>query len=100
MAYDCKKGAGTLYEFDVGGSGIVIEEIEGELKGRIYPVTNETQTIFYGKNGETQSVISIENPDWEGLEIIDLTTDSKIDYEKKRFAFQFNFIEGHDYRIN
>lgn len=84
----------------VGRTGIVIEEIEGELKGRIYPVTNKTQTIFYGKDGETESVISIENPDWYNLEIIDLTTDSIIAYEKKRFAFQFNFMEGHDYRIN
>ena len=56
--------------------------------------------IIYGKDGASQSVISIENPDWEDLEIIDLTTDSKIAWEKKRFAFQFNFIEGHDYRIN
>jgi alpha-glucosidase (family GH31 glycosyl hydrolase) len=84
----------------VGGTGIMIEEIEGELKGRIYPVTNETHTVFYGKDGESQSLISIDNPDWEDLEIIDLTTDSIIAYEKKRFAFQFNFIEGHNYRIN
>lgn len=84
----------------VGGTGIVIEEIEGELKGRIYPVSNKIQTVFYGKDGEAQSVISVENPDWEDLEIIDLTTDSKIAWEKKRFAFQFNFIEGHDYSIN
>jgi alpha-glucosidase (family GH31 glycosyl hydrolase) len=84
----------------VGGTGIVIEETEGELKGRIYPVTKKAQTLFYGKDGEIQSVISIEYPDWENLEIIDLTTDSIIAYEKKRFAFEFNFMEGHDYRIN
>jgi alpha-glucosidase (family GH31 glycosyl hydrolase) len=84
----------------VGGTGIVIEEIEGELKGRIYPVAKKTQTLFYGKDGESQSVISIENPDWEDLEIIDLTTGGTIAYEKKRFAFQFNYLEGHDYRIN
>jgi len=83
----------------VGGTGIVIEEIEGELKGRIYPVSNKAQTIFYGKDGETQSVISIENPDWKNPEIIDLTTKSRISCEKNRFAFEFNFIEGHDYRI-
>ena len=83
----------------VGGTGIVIEEIEGELKGRIYPVTNKAQTIFFGKDGDTKSVLSIENPDWGNVEIIDLTTDSIIAYEKKRFAFQFTFMEGHDYRI-
>ena len=56
----------------VGGTGIVIEEIEGELKGRIYPVTNKAQTIFFGKDGDTKSVLSIENPDWGNVEIIDL----------------------------
>jgi len=45
-------------------------------------------------------VISLENPEWEDMEIIDLTTGGIIAYEKKRFAFQFNFLEGHDYRIN
>ena len=84
----------------VGGTGIVIEEVENELKARIYPVANKTKTIFYGKDGTTQSVISIENPNWKDLKIIDLTTNSKISWEKKRFAFQFNFIEGHNYRIN
>ena len=84
----------------VGGTGIVIEEIEGELKGRIYPVSNNAQTVFYGKDGETRSLISIEKPDWEEPEITDLTSDKKIGYEKERFAFEFNFIEGHDYLIN
>ncbi|MCG6190492.1 glycoside hydrolase family 31 protein [Maribellus maritimus] len=83
----------------VGGTGIVIEEIEGELKGRIYPVTNKTQTVFYGKDGETQSEISIENPDWENLEIFDLTADKKVIHEKIRHAIQFDFIEGHNYHI-
>ena len=36
----------------------------------------------------------------EDFEIIDLTSDRIIAYEKKRFAFQFNFTEGHNYRIN
>jgi alpha-glucosidase (family GH31 glycosyl hydrolase) len=84
----------------VGGTGILIEEIESELKGRIYPVTSETQTVFYGKDGETESVISIEEPDWDEPEIINLTTDRKVDFEKKRFAFEFNFIDGHDYCIH
>jgi alpha-glucosidase (family GH31 glycosyl hydrolase) len=84
----------------VGGTGIVIEEIEGVLKCRIYPVTSETQTVFYGKDGETENVISIEKPDWEKPEITNLTTDSKVNFEKKRFAFEFKFIEGHDYRIH
>jgi alpha-glucosidase (family GH31 glycosyl hydrolase) len=83
----------------VGGTGIMIEEMEGELKGRIYPVTSETETVFFGKDGGTESVISIEKPDWEKPEIINLTTESKVEFEKKRFAFEFHFTEGHDYCI-
>jgi alpha-glucosidase (family GH31 glycosyl hydrolase) len=84
----------------VGGTGIVIEEIEGELKGRLYPVTNGAQRKFYAKDGERTSVIFVDEPDWEDLKIIDLTTGSEVDFEKKRFAFEFNLLEGHDYRIH
>jgi len=83
----------------VGGTGIVVEEIEGELKGRIYPVSDNTHTVFYGKDGESKSMISIENPDWNDLEIIDTTTGHKVVWEKSRFAFQFGLEEGHDYLI-
>ena len=83
----------------VGGTGIVVEKESNVLKARIYPVTQSASTVFYGQDGELKSTIEILNPDWEDLKIIDLTTDSKIAWEKKRFAFQFNLIEGHDYRI-
>ena len=83
----------------VGGTGIVIEEVENELKARIYPVANKAKTIFYGKDGKTQSVVSIENPNWKDLKITDVTTNSKVSWEKKRFAFEFDLIEGHNYRI-
>ena len=84
----------------VGGTGIVIEEIEDELKARIYPVNNKTQTEFYGKDGETQSVISIENPDWENPVITDKSDGSQVTYLRVRHAFEFDFIPGHDYVIN
>ena len=83
----------------VGGTGIVIEEIEGELKARIYPVNNKTHTEFYGKDGKTKSVISIENPDWKDPEIMDVTANKKVVWQKHRFAFQFDLKEGHDYHI-
>jgi len=84
----------------VGGTGIVVEKESNVLKARIYQVTQSASTVFYGQDGELKSTIEIKNPDWEDLEIIDLTTDSKIAWEKKRFAFQFNLIEGHNYLIN
>ena len=83
----------------VGGTGIVIEEVEGELKGRIYPVSHASRSIFYGRDGDLKSVITIESPDWRNLKIVDLTHNSEITHEEKRFAFEFDFTEGHDYRI-
>jgi len=83
----------------VGGTGIVVEEIEGELKGRIYPVASKTQTVFYGKDGETQSVISIENPDWENPVITDKSDGSQVTYLRVRHAYEFDLLPGHDYVI-
>ena len=83
----------------VGGTGIVMEEIDGDLKARIYPINDETKSIFYGKDGALKSVISIGNPDWRNPKIIDITVDGEVTYKKKRFAFEFDFIEGHDYRL-
>lgn len=83
----------------VGGSGIVVEkDLEG-LKVRIYPVTQESTTVFYGKDGETKSIISIENPDWNQIEVIDKSNGEKMTLEKKRHAYEFDLITGHDYTI-
>ena len=84
---------------DSGDHTEIIEAYKNELKTRIYPVANKAKTIFYGKDGKTQSVISIENPNWKDLKITDVTTNSKVSWEKKRFAFEFDLIEGHNYRI-
>lgn len=83
----------------VGGTGIVIEAVEGEVVARIYPVADQAGTTFYGRDGETPSTIRIANPDWRNPEIINLTTGEKIAREKVRHAHQFGLVEGHDYVV-
>ena len=101
-------GPTTLENFDipldkaplfVGGSGFIVEEIDNKLKGRLY-LSTQTETVFYAKDGETKSVIKIENPNLEDLIITDLTTNTKLPYKQVRHALQFDFIAGHNYLIN
>lgn len=83
----------------VGGTGIVVEKGVDDLKARIYPVTQKSTTVFYGKDGETRSVVSIENPEWENPVILDRTNGSELKYSKVRHAYEFKLIAGHDYAI-
>lgn len=83
----------------VGGTGIVIEEIKGKLKGRIFPISHNTETVFYGRDGETKSTITIDKTDWNKVKIRDTTSDTKVSFRKVRHAYEFDFEEGHSYRI-
>ena len=82
-----------------GGTGIVVEEIDNHLKARIYPVTNNAETVFYGKDGKTHSKITINNPDWNDFKIMDTTNDNEVSFAKVRHAFQFDIISRHNYLI-
>jgi alpha-glucosidase (family GH31 glycosyl hydrolase) len=83
----------------VGGTGIVVEEIEGQLMARIYPVANRAETTFISKDGETASKITLDSPDWDNPVITDLKTGEKIPSQIHRYAHQFALSEGHDYLI-
>lgn len=83
----------------VGGPGFVVEQIDGQLKGRVYPVGYQGETIFYDKDGKTKSVIQIENTVGATVRIKDMTTGKKIKTKLVRHAYEFDFVPGHDYAI-
>jgi alpha-glucosidase (family GH31 glycosyl hydrolase) len=83
----------------VGGTGIVVEKAKEGLKARIYPISQSATTVFYDKDGETSSTITIENPDWDQIEVIDKTNAEKMKVKNVRHAYEFDLITGHDYRI-
>ncbi|MFH5884504.1 TIM-barrel domain-containing protein [Halalkalibaculum sp. DA3122] len=84
----------------VGGKGIVVEDIEGSLKARIYPITDQAEDIFYGPDGKSESRITIASPDWENLTVIDQSTGKEIAGSWNRHAYEFNLNLGHDYVID
>lgn len=102
------KGPVTLEDFPlppgktplfVGGKGIVIEKRNGELVCRVYPVREETETIFYYQDGRTRSKITVVNPDWQHIAVTDLEKGEKVSGKWKDFAYEFTMESGHDYRI-
>ncbi len=83
----------------VGGSGIVVEEIDGQLKGRLYPVTDYAEMIFYDKDGETQSTITLANPDWENPTVVNQSTGKQVIGSWNRHAYEFLFTPGYNYTV-
>jgi len=83
----------------VGGTGIVVEKGTDGLKARIYPVAQHTSTIFYDKDGETASTISIENPDWNNIVLTDETSKNRVSGMWIRHAYEFNLTPGHNYTV-
>ncbi len=83
----------------VGGKGILIERKDDRLFGRIYPVAKKAKEKFIGLDGETQSIITIDNPDWDNFKIVDTITGQEVSVARVRHAFQFEIINGHNYLI-
>jgi hypothetical protein len=111
MEYDSGKvheGPTTLEDYPlpvgktplfVGGRGIVVEEIEGELKGRLYPIAEAGKYIFYDRDAETRSRVTIDGPDWERPTVIDQATGEEVSGSWNRHAYEFPLTPVHKYRV-
>jgi hypothetical protein len=102
------QGAQTLKGFEipvekiplfVGGDGFVVEKRDEHLVGRVYPLNQQVETVFWHTDGETQSKIRIDVRNWEELTVVDATTGEKIDHSFVRHAYEFVLEPGRDYKI-
>lgn len=102
------QGPATLYDYAlpvekiplfVGGKGVLIEQINGNLRARVYPVTDKAEMVFYDKDGNTQSNIIIDSPNWDALNVINLTSGEKVEVEWHRHAYEFSLKPGNDYKL-
>ena len=84
----------------VGGTGFVVEQEGESLKGRIYPINNKADIIFWHTDGKSKSQISIDIKNWDNLSIVNSTTGEKIAFELIRHAYQFDLKPGNNYQIN
>lgn len=83
----------------VGGTGFVVEKMNDKLMGRIYPVGFSGETVFYDKDGKTKSVISIPGAFDKVTTIKDETTGKKVKVRYNRFAYEFELVPGHNYKV-
>jgi alpha-glucosidase (family GH31 glycosyl hydrolase) len=84
----------------IGGKGIIIERKNDILRAKIYPSTNKAKSTFYKENGLVNNTISIENPNWDAPKITNMTTGSEVRFSKVKNAFQFDLVEGQQYKIH
>jgi alpha-glucosidase (family GH31 glycosyl hydrolase) len=83
----------------VGGTGVVVEKVGDGLKARIYPVSKNASTVFYDRDGDTASSITIENPDWEKIVVMDETSAEQVTGKWVQHAYEFDLKAGHDYTV-
>jgi alpha-glucosidase (family GH31 glycosyl hydrolase) len=84
----------------VGGKGVVVEQKEGKIVARVYPLANNVEMVFTDKDGETKSRISIGEPNWEQPKIVKKTEGVEVTFKKVNHAFEFVLEQGDDYQIN
>lgn len=83
----------------VGGNGVVVEQEDGKLYGRIYPVKSRSETIFTAMDGETKSRITVNVHDWKQINVVDALTKTKVPVEFVRHAWQFELTPGRDFLV-
>jgi len=83
----------------VGRSGIVIEKIERQVMAKVYPVTDQSRTVYYGRDGRKVSCIAVQNPDWTQVTVWDVTDNRVVEYKWMHHAVTFSILAGHDYTL-
>lgn len=83
----------------VGGTGVVVEKVDDGLKARVYPVTQQAETVFYGEDGETTSAISVNQPDWDNVMVMDVSDGKQVSGKWIRHAYEFDLEAGHNYTV-
>lgn len=83
----------------VGREGFVVERKGDQLVGRLYPLDQEGEVVFWHTDGETQSKIRIDVQDWSQLTVVDLESGEEIDHALVRYAYEFLLEPGRNYEI-
>ena len=100
------KGPIMLKDFDmpvektplfVGGNGFVVEQQNGKLYARVYPVDFSGDVIFSHKNG-SKSQIELKKST-KVKTVTDLTIKREVKATVVKHALQFEFFAGHNYKI-
>jgi len=83
----------------VGGKGIVVEQVDGQLMARVYRVTRQSSMVFTDKDGKTKSTIAIHKPDWNRVRVVETTTGNEAEWVWNRHACEFPITPGYNYCV-
>lgn len=84
----------------VGGTGLVVLLEAGKLMARVYDTGFEGTTTFYNRDGQVSTfTIAPHSGHARVRQVKDLTTGKKVKGTWANFAYAFNLVPGHDYRI-
>lgn len=83
----------------VGGNGWVVEQEDGQVYGRIYPIQKQSTVEYWHSDGESTSDIQIDVQDWDKLTVINQRTGEEVACERHRHAWQFLLTPGDPYLI-
>ncbi len=83
----------------VGGTGVVVENVEKKPVLRVYPVTNASETEFWGADSKARSKITLKVKDWKKPVVFDRTENKAVAGRWVRFAYEVPMVVGHDYEV-
>jgi alpha-D-xyloside xylohydrolase len=82
----------------VGGTGIIVEEREGRLLARIYPVILKTSTVFHHEDGRETS-IQVDVGTWSGPVEVGTEGGQRVDAKHDGVALTFVIEPDRAYRV-
>ena len=82
----------------IGGTGAVVEKKGAGLVARLYPVTNEAETVFIHRDGLTRSAIRLNVSDWK-RPTVTTRTGHPVSAAWQRHAYEFVLQPGEDYDV-
>lgn len=83
----------------VGGTGIVLEQEEGKLWVRVYPVSSSAETVLWHRDGQTVSRIRLRVADWAKAAARELRSGRRVPVQWRRHALAFELTPGAEYEV-
>ncbi len=83
----------------VGGSGVVLERVEGRDVVRVYPLAAHARAELHTDGTAKLSVVEVAVKDWKSPHVIDSATKQSVPGSWERHAYQFALEPGHSYRV-
>jgi alpha-glucosidase (family GH31 glycosyl hydrolase) len=83
----------------VGGSGIILEDINSHTKIRVYPLAEHAHAKLHVDGAAVDTTVAVDVKNWKSPQVTDTITSKIIVGAWDRHAYQFELEKGHSYRL-